>query len=125
VLLLPKRDPLDRTTILPRPRPVINPFLEALMSHEKFSFDQPCDGNNNMDDDNGYYSSVSMSEQRENDGDDEAGGDQLETSPMNRILNRNGAAAASAFRRPSSTSFNRAFCCWCPWWCLLFPPERK
>ncbi|KAF8493983.1 hypothetical protein F5888DRAFT_703544 [Russula emetica] len=78
-------------------------------AHEQFSFDGPGDGNNNMDDDSGYYSSVSMSEQNENDGDDEAGrGDQLATSPMNRIQNRNGAAAASAFRRPPSTSINPA-----------------
>ena len=76
-------------------------------AHEQFSFDGPGDGNNNMDDDSGYYSSVSMSEQNENDGDDEAGrGDQLATSPMNRILNRNGAA--SAFRHPPSTSINPA-----------------
>jgi hypothetical protein len=78
-------------------------------AHEQFSFDGPGDGNNNMDDDSGYYSSVSMSEQNENDGDDEAArGDQLATSPMNRIQNRNGAAAASAFRRPPSTSINPA-----------------
>jgi hypothetical protein len=78
-------------------------------AHEQFSFDEPGGGNNNMDDDSGYYSSVSMSEQNENDGDDEAGrGDQLITSPINRIQNRNGAAAASAFRRPPSTSINPA-----------------
>jgi hypothetical protein len=74
-------------------------------AHEQFSFDEPGGGNNNMDDDSGYYSSVSISEQNENDGDDEAGrGDQLATSPMNRLQNRNGAASASAFRRPPSTS---------------------
>ena len=78
-------------------------------AHEQFSFDEPGGGNNNMDNDGGYYSSVSMSEQNENDGDDEAGrGDQLATSPMNRIQNRNGAAAASAFRRLPSTSINPA-----------------
>jgi hypothetical protein len=71
-------------------------------AHEQFSFDGPGDGNNNMDDDSGYYSSVSMSEQNENDGDDEA-----QTSPMNRIQNRNGAAAA-AFRRPPGTNINPA-----------------
>jgi len=50
-----------------------------------------------------------MSEQNENDGDDEAGrGDQLATSSMNRIQNRNGATAASTFRRPPSTSINPA-----------------
>jgi hypothetical protein len=74
-------------------------------AHEQFSFDGPGDGTNNMDDDSGYYSSVSMSEQNENDGDDETGrGDQLATSPMNRIQNRNGAASAFAFRRPPSTT---------------------
>ena len=78
-------------------------------AHEQFSFDGPGDGNNNMDDDSGYYSSVSMSEQNENDGDDEAGrGDHLATSPMNRIQNRNGATVASAFRRPPITGINPA-----------------
>ncbi|KAI0280694.1 hypothetical protein BGY98DRAFT_962398 [Russula aff. rugulosa BPL654] len=78
-------------------------------AHDQFSFDGPGGGNNNMDDDSGYYSSVSMSEQIENDDDDGAGGgDQLATSPMNRIQNRNGAAAASAFRRPPSTGINPA-----------------
>lgn len=77
-------------------------------AQERFSFDGPDSGNNNMDDDSGYYSSVSMSEQNENEGDDEAGrGDQLATSPMNRIQNRNGAAsAAPVFRRPPSTGIN-------------------
>ena len=78
-------------------------------AHDQFSFDGPGCGNNNMDDDSGYYSSVSMSERNENDDDDGAGGgDQLATSPMNRIQNRNGAAAASAFRRPPSTGINPA-----------------
>ena len=74
-------------------------------AHEQFSFDGPGDGNNNMDDDSGYYSSMSMSEQIENDDDGGArGGDQLATS-MNRIQNRNGAAA-SAFRHPPSAGIN-------------------
>ena len=78
-------------------------------AHEQFSFDAPGGGNDNMDDDSGYYSSVSMSEQNENDDDDGAGrGDQLATSSMNRIQNRTGAGAASAFRRPPSTSINPA-----------------
>lgn len=73
-------------------------------AHEQFSFDGPGGGDNSMDDDSGYYS-VSMSEKNENDGDDGAGrGDQLSTSPMNRMQNRN----ASAFRRPPSTSINPA-----------------
>ena len=78
--------------------------------HEQFSFDGPGGGNNNMDDDSGYYSSVSMSKQNENDDDDGAGGGdhQLVTSPMDRVQNRNGAAAASAFRRPPSTGINLA-----------------
>lgn len=78
-------------------------------AHEQFSFDGPGGGNDNMDDDSGYYSSVSMSEQNENDDNDGAGrGNQLATSPMNRIQNRTGAGAASALRRPPSTSINPA-----------------
>ena len=74
-------------------------------AHEQFSFDAPGGGNNNnMDDDSGYYSSLSLSEQNERDGDDDrtGRGNQLATSPMDRIQNRNSAAAA--LRRPSSTS---------------------
>jgi hypothetical protein len=76
-------------------------------AHEQFSFDTP-GGGNNMDDDSGYYSSVSMSEQNENDDDDGAGGDQLATSPMDRIQNRIGLTAVSGYRRPPSTSVNPA-----------------
>ena len=78
-------------------------------AHEQFSFEGPTGGDDNMDDDSGYYSSVSMPEQNENDGGDGAGrGDQLATSPMNWVQNRNGAAPASAFRRPPNASVNSA-----------------
>ncbi len=75
-------------------------------AHEQFSFDGPGGGdNNNLGDDSGYYSSVSMSEQNENDGNDCAGAGPGQ--PMNRIQNRNGAAAADpVFRRPPSAAMS-------------------
>lgn len=108
------RSAIDETTVAAQSRPSGQSHRSTSSSprhqsffggtHEQFLFDGPGGGDSNMDGDSGYFS-VSMSEQNENDGDDGVGqGDQLTTSPMNRIQNRN----ASAFRRPPSTSINPA-----------------